>query len=69
MCLIRMIMIMDYFFKNVKSIFENDDLSIVNLETTLTNAVEKKEKEFRFKGYPSFTNILKAWLNRNSEYC
>lgn len=47
-----------YFFKNVKPIFDKDDLSIVNLETTLTNATEKIEKEFRFKGNPDFTNLL-----------
>jgi poly-gamma-glutamate capsule biosynthesis protein CapA/YwtB (metallophosphatase superfamily) len=48
-----------YFFKNVKSIFSQDDLSIVNLETTLTEAADKMDKPFIFKGYPSFTNILK----------
>ena len=48
-----------YFFKNVKSIFTGDDLSIVNLETTLTKAIGKMVKPFIFKGYPSFTNILK----------
>jgi poly-gamma-glutamate synthesis protein (capsule biosynthesis protein) len=47
-----------YFFKGVKSIFENDDLSIVNLETTFTNATTKRVKEFNFKGGPSYTNIL-----------
>lgn len=48
-----------YFFKNVKSIFEKDDLTIVNLETTLTTATKKAKKKFRFKGYPEFTKILK----------
>jgi poly-gamma-glutamate capsule biosynthesis protein CapA/YwtB (metallophosphatase superfamily) len=47
-----------YFFKNVKSIFEKDDITIVNLETTLTTATAKLEKEFRFKGDPAYTNIL-----------
>lgn len=48
-----------YFFEKVKSIFENDDLTIVNLETTLTTSTKKADKKFRFKGDPSYTNILK----------
>ncbi|MFP7735905.1 CapA family protein [Priestia aryabhattai] len=48
-----------YFTQNVKSIFEQDDLTTVNLETTLTTATEKASKTFRFKGDPSFVNILK----------
>lgn len=49
-----------YFFKNVKDIFSNDDLTIVNLETTLTTATKKADKQFRFKGLPEFTEIIKA---------
>ncbi len=49
----------EYFFRNVKDIFSKDDLTIVNLETTLTNATKKAEKKFRFKGSPEYTNILK----------
>lgn len=48
-----------YFFENVREIFANDDLTIVNLETTLTNATKKAEKKFRFKGLPEFTEIIK----------
>lgn len=48
-----------YFFKNVNAIFAQDDLSIVNLETTLTTATGKMVKPFIFKGYPAFTNILR----------
>jgi poly-gamma-glutamate synthesis protein (capsule biosynthesis protein) len=47
-----------YFFENVKSIFEKDDLTIVNLETTLTTATERANKTYKFKGNPEFTNIL-----------
>lgn len=49
-----------YFFKNVKDIFENDDITIVNLEGPLTTA-EKGDtgKQFAFKGIPSYVNILK----------
>jgi len=48
-----------YFFQRVKPVFENDDLTLVNLETTLTSRVNKAEKKFRFKGEPSYVNILK----------
>lgn len=48
-----------YFFKGVESIFYNDDLTLVNLETTFTTAKKKADKTFRFKGDPSYVNILK----------
>lgn len=48
----------NYFLKNVKPIFTKDDMTIVNLETTLTTATKRMDKEFTFKGYPEFTNIL-----------
>lgn len=48
-----------YFLSNVKNIFANDDLTLVNLETPLTTAVRKANKEFRFKGLPKFVDILK----------
>ena len=47
-----------YFFGGVRDIFRRDDLTIVNLETPLTNATQSAEKEFAFKGLPEFTNIL-----------
>ncbi|WP_242950622.1 CapA family protein [Clostridium grantii] len=47
-----------YFFENVKYIFEKDDLTIVNLETTLTEATARADKKYKFKGSPEFTNIL-----------
>ncbi|WP_087974222.1 CapA family protein [Oceanobacillus rekensis] len=49
---------LDHFGKNVAPIFEEDDLTIVNLETTLTNSQNKAEKTFRFAGKPSYTEIL-----------
>lgn len=49
----------EYFFKNVKSIFEEDDLTIVNLEGPLTTSKNAKVKKFAFKGDPSYVNILK----------
>ncbi len=48
-----------YFLRNVKSIFEEDDITIVNLETTLTTAETKANKKFRFKADPSYVEILK----------
>jgi poly-gamma-glutamate capsule biosynthesis protein CapA/YwtB (metallophosphatase superfamily)/F0F1-type ATP synthase membrane subunit b/b' len=48
-----------YFFSNVRHIFEADDLTIVNLETTLTNADKPAEKKFRFRADPSYVEILK----------
>ena len=48
-----------YFFKNVKSIFDKDDLTVVNLEGTFTTYNVKKEKAFNFKGDPDYVNILK----------
>ena len=50
-----------YFFRNVKDIFENDDLTIVNLEGPLTTSTNgDRYKKFAFKGDPSYVNILKA---------
>jgi len=48
-----------FFLKNVQPIFENDDLTIVNLENPLTKAMHKEKKRYRFKGDPSYVNILK----------
>ncbi|MBC7959589.1 MAG: CapA family protein [Vallitaleaceae bacterium] len=48
-----------YFMKNVQKIFKEDDLTLGNLETPLTSSTQKVEKQFRFKGDPSYVNILK----------
>lgn len=48
-----------YFFRNVKDVFEADDITVVNLETTLTTASKKADKSFRFKADPSYVEILK----------
>lgn len=47
-----------YFFKGVKHLFENDDLTLVNLETTFTTSKKKADKRYRFKAEPSMVNIL-----------
>ena len=48
-----------YFFKNVKDIFEKDDMTIVNFEGVLTFAEERRETTYNMKGDPSYINILK----------
>lgn len=47
-----------YFFAGVKSVLAADDLTIANLEGTLTTATERADKTFAFKGDPSYTQIL-----------
>lgn len=47
-----------YFFANVKPIFEDDDLTIVNLEGTLSERGERADKTFAFRGDPECVNIL-----------
>ena len=47
-----------YFYKNVASIFKNDDISIVNLETVFTNSKDRAEKQFNFKADPSYAQAL-----------
>lgn len=47
-----------YFFKNVKDYFETDDLTIVNLEGTLTDRGDRAKKTFAFRGKPEYTKIL-----------
>lgn len=47
-----------YFLQLVKPIFEEDDITIVNLEGTLTEATERADKTFAFKGDPSYVQIL-----------
>lgn len=48
-----------YFFRRVSSIFDKDDLSIVNLEGTLTKRGQRTPKTYAFRGNPSYVNILK----------
>ena len=47
-----------YFLQNVKSVFEADDLTIVNMEGTLTESDSRQDKTFAFKGPGEFTQIL-----------
>ena len=47
-----------YFFQNVKDIFTADDLTVTNMEGTLTTSNDRQQKTFAFKGDPSYTEIL-----------
>lgn len=47
-----------YYFKNVYSIFSNDDVTIANLETTFTDSNDKAEKQFNFKASGDFAKSL-----------
>lgn len=48
--------------RNVRDIFENDDYTIVNLETTFTDSTVKRDKgngvAYHFKGPKEYVNIL-----------
>lgn len=50
----------DWPFANVQQLFQNDDLTVVNLEGVLSdsNAQENKKKTYRFRGPTDFVNIL-----------
>jgi poly-gamma-glutamate capsule biosynthesis protein CapA/YwtB (metallophosphatase superfamily) len=48
-----------YFLENVRDIFEQDDLTFVNLEGPLTTSTDKRGgRIFNFKGAPAYANIL-----------
>ena len=47
-----------YLFKNAIPVFEKDDITIVNLETTFTNAKSRADKTYTFKAPPEFAKSL-----------
>lgn len=47
-----------YFFQNVKDVFEKDDLTIINMEGTLTDLTTRKDKQFAFKGDLEYVKVL-----------
>jgi len=49
-----------HFLRNIAHIFYESDLSIVNLEGTLTYATEHEDKTFAFRGPPHFAQILSS---------
>ncbi|MDF2486773.1 MAG: CapA family protein, partial [Herbinix sp.] len=48
-----------YFFQNVRSIFDKDDMTLVNFEGTLSSRGSRVQKQWAFRGMPSYINILK----------
>lgn len=48
-----------YFFSGISE-FYSDDMTMVNFEGTLTNAVRSADKAFVFKGQPAYAEILPA---------
>ena len=48
----------EYFLQNVKSIFLADDLTIANMEGTLTESTQRADKTFAFKAPASYAGIL-----------
>lgn len=47
-----------YFLANVADIFKNDDLTVVNMEGTLTTSSTRQDKTFAFKGPADYAQIL-----------
>jgi len=47
-----------YFFANYKEVFENDDITLINLECVLTDSTNRVEKAFNLKGKPEYTGIM-----------
>lgn len=49
-----------YFFANMLPYFQEDDITLVNLEGTLSDRGTRKDKKFAFRGPSSYVNILTA---------
>lgn len=49
-----------YFFQNVQPVFAQDDLTIVNMEGTLTEETTREPKQFAFKGDAAYAKILSS---------
>lgn len=47
-----------FFFDNVRDIFAEDDLTIINLECSLTTSNDRQEKMWNLKGKPEYIGIL-----------
>lgn len=47
-----------YFFQNVKSIFEGDDLTVASLESTLTLSDTRQDRDRALRADPSYADIL-----------
>ena len=49
----------DYFFQNVRSILSEDDLTIVNMEGTLTDSDQRENKTYAFKAPPEYEMCIR----------
>ena len=47
-----------WFFANVAGIFADDDLSVVNMEGTLTDSDDRQDKTYAFKGDAEYARVL-----------
>ena len=47
-----------YFLQNVKDIFSQDDLTVINFEGTLTESLARADKDWAFKGPFEYVDIL-----------
>lgn len=47
-----------YFFNKVRHIFENDDITVINLEGSLTTSTDIQDKMWNHKGDPKYVNIM-----------
>lgn len=48
----------EFFLNNVREIFEQDDLTVVNFEGTITESDQRADKSWAFKGPKEYTGIL-----------
>lgn len=50
----------EYFFQNVRSVFEKDDLTIADAEGTFTTSTAREDKLFAFKADPEYAQIFSS---------
>lgn len=50
----------EYFLSNVRDLFTKDDITIVNMEGTLTDSGERQDKQYAFKGSPEYASVLSS---------
>ena len=48
----------DYFFEKVRHIFESDDITVINLEGSLTTSTDIQDKLWNHKGNPEYVQIM-----------
>lgn len=48
----------DYFLEGVRSVFENDDITVINLEGSLTTSTDIQDKMWNHKGDPEYVQIM-----------